>query len=224
MLSHGTVSLWANGLLTFVPYPDVSGSDVAEYRVTEVRTDGEPALFTTGHLLIIVLPVNDPPVLQLFEFGWNVIPPSNIVTVEAPFNPSDNSTYNDLEFLLAAYDIDNYNYEFERMYDLTIEFKEPQFGTIFYYPQQTPFGMQEQNCTWPWVKRAKPWDVLIEAIVTSGQSVGDGGYKIPNPCGTRLIDLLPGIQWSTTILKYTPPRNFTGTDIIKVCMCATKLK
>ena len=211
---HGTTSLSPDGLLKFVPHPDVSGTDVIEYTVAEVRTDGEPALSAIGNLLITILPVNDPPVLQLFEFGWNVIPPSNIVTVDAAFNPPDNTTYGELEFLLAAYDIDNY--DGQRMYDLTIEFKEPQFGTIFYYPQQTPWGMLDQNCTWPWDKRRKPWDILIEAIGSLGGD--DGGFRIPNPCGTHLIDMLPGIQWRTTILKYTPPSNFTGTDIIKVCV------
>ena len=205
------VFLSPDGKLTYASFPDYYGHDVISYAVTEVRTDGNTPLSASGQLLVILLPVNDPPVLQLFEYGKNIIPPSNVVNVDAPVNSLD-TNYTQLEFLLAVYDVER-NFVGEITSDLKLKFQPPQHGSIFFYPSQIPWGMLKQNCTWPWELRRKPWDNLIDGILSPGT---DASFIMPNPCGSHLIDM--GVEWKTTILKYKPAENFIGTDVIEVCM------
>ena len=217
--THGTVYISPNGRLSYVAEKEYSGIDVIHYTVTEVRTDGETALLDTGELSVIVTPVNDIPVLQLFDFGWNIIPQSTIVLIDAPFNSPDTANYTLLQFLIAAYDVDN---EGENR-DLYIDVQLAKFGTTVTYQHVTPKRVLSQNCTWPWIERRGPWDNLIDRIMTTG----DEGevLNIPNPCGTRLMEMSSRLQWTATMLRYKPAVNFTGVDVIKVgALLSTHLK
>ena len=167
---------------------------------------GETPLSANGTLLVILTPVNDPPVLQLFEFGKDTIPPSHVVHVNAPYNPSG-TTHMALDFLLAAYDVD---YFFDVDPVLKIEFLAPLHGTISYHTPQKTSLMLPQDCSKPWGERRATWDTLVAMI-----SAGADNISIPNPCDTQLIQS-PEIMWVTTLLKYTPHVNYDGVDEIKV--------
>ncbi|KAI0238969.1 hypothetical protein LSAT2_010280 [Lamellibrachia satsuma] len=208
---HGTVSLSPDGKLTYKAYPDYNGHDVISYTVTEVRTDGETPLSADGQLLVILFPVNDPPVLQLFEYGTNIIPPSKVVYVDASVNSPD-TNFTRIEFLLAAYDVDFFGFYPK----LNIEFQDPQHGTISFPAPRMTSLMLPQDCSMPWVQRRASWDTLV-AMITSAVDP----LKIPNPCGTDLIQT-PGIMWVTTLLSYTPHENYVGPDEIKVKAVDTK--
>ena len=168
--------------------------------------NGETPLSANGTLLVILTPVNDPPVLQLFEFGKNTIPPSHVVHVTAPYNPSG-TTYTPLVFLLAAYDVD---YFFDVDAVLKIEFLAPLHGTISSPTPQMTSLMLPQDCSKPWDERRMPWDTLVEMISAELDNI-----SIPNPCDTQLIQS-PEIMWVTTLLSYTPHVGYDGVDEIKV--------
>ena len=210
----GAVSIAPSGRLTYTAFPYYTGVTVIFYTVTEVQEDGVTPLSTDGQLLVFLSPVNDAPVLQLFEFGWNIIPPDNKVKKDAAFN-SPGTTYAPLEFLLAAYDVDNFEIEYPMKPELTMKtvVLAPKHGTIFVYPPLWPGPMTNQNCTWPWVKRRRPWDDLIKGIKSPPS---DGAVDMVTPCGFPLIELERNLQWTMMILTYTPPQNFVGTDVIEV--------
>ena len=200
----GNVTLTTDGMLSYKPYDNYYGTDIVYFKVWEKRTDDEPALYVNGQLVVEITATNDVPKLAIFNEGRDINPPSSVVTMNIEENSKANVVYQDLIFVVAAYDAD-YND------NVTLAFNQPHHGNLTVYSRVNTAELIPQDCAQPWETRRRAWDKLINGISTAAP-VKKG--MLPNPCGTDMIN--QRLAWVITVLRYKPFDGYFGDDIIKV--------
>ena len=201
----GNVSLDLDGMLTYTPCADCYGEDTVYFTVREQRVnDDEPALSVEGKLVVKITNLQDPPSIQMFNRGHDVIPPSSVTMVTMEENSGKSSASPDMVYILAAYDPDYKD-------NVSLKFDPPRHGNLTLYRQVKKVALIEQDCSQPWDIHRPLWDKLakvISSLATTPQ------VSLPNPCGTVLMTRQ--LAWVVTMFKYRPFEGYFGEDVIKV--------
>ena len=152
----GNVSLDRDGMLTYTPCADCYGQDTVYFTVREQRVDDdEPALSVEGKLVVKITNLQDPPSIQMFNRGHDVILPSSVTMVTMEENTGKSYASPDMVYILAAYEADYKD-------DVSLKFDPPRHGNLTLYRQVKKVALIEQDCSQPWdIQRPPPCGINL---------------------------------------------------------------
>ena len=200
----GNATLAPDGQASYKPCKDCFGADEVIYIVREVRDDGVTPLETRGTISVTISQVNDNPSIVLVQDGEARTGVSSRTMDEFKDSKTDNS----LKVVFVSYDVDQDSISF------TIDGNSN--GILRLYGQPTPFNISYPDCEEAWSLREGEWDLAVESILNQN------GFTLPVPCGIEADIQGKSLSWISTVVEYTPNKDFLGMDTVQVYYFKTK--
>ena len=196
----GSVTLAPGGQASYKPCKDCFGVDEVIFIVREVRDDGVTPLETRGLINVTISQVNDNPAMVLVQDGEARTGVISMTMDEF----KDSKTDNTLKVVFVSYDVDKDS--------ISITINGNSNGILRLYGQPTPFNISYPDCEQAWSLRKGEWDLAVESILNQN------GFTLPVPCGIEADIQGKSLSWISTVVEYTPKKDFLGMDTVQVCV------
>ncbi|XP_035698700.1 uncharacterized protein LOC118431565 [Branchiostoma floridae] len=194
------VYLDERGTLRYKPALDFSGSREIPITISESRDDGNPLLSTSLTIVIDVRDENDTPQPFVVHEGEEKLQGSGILHLTVEENHPENVDFEELKFMVGAYDVDAED-------AVTLRIQSPSNGKIEVSKHLKNVTFKEPNCSMSVEAKRKEW---ADAFKKSW-----AGPAIPYPCGIVLPHPPDLLNWVLAAVTYIPDQHFFGEDTVK---------